>query len=76
MSRWNPTVNGYDYQTLWNFIVDFFEDPAEEDEKKVKELLKWWNEYVFVFFTPLGSNTLIVTFFPVPILLPMTEVQQ
>lgn len=47
-SRWTTSHNGYNYQDLWNFIVDFFEDPVDEDEeKRAKELLKWWNEYVF-----------------------------
>lgn len=35
---------GYNYLDLWNFIVNFFEDPEDEEEKQPKELLKWWNE--------------------------------
>ncbi|KAE9402407.1 hypothetical protein BT96DRAFT_918251 [Gymnopus androsaceus JB14] len=45
---WSATHNGYNYQDLWYFIVDFFEDPVDEDaEEHAKELLKWWNDRIF-----------------------------
>ncbi|KAJ3884719.1 hypothetical protein GG344DRAFT_83607 [Lentinula edodes] len=44
-SQWTNSHMGYNYLDLWNFIVDFFEDPeGEEEELQSKELLKWWNE--------------------------------
>ncbi|KAJ3926634.1 MAG: hypothetical protein NXY57DRAFT_864688, partial [Lentinula lateritia] len=42
-SHWTHSYDGYNYQDLWNFVVDFFEDPIDEEaEKQGKELLKWW----------------------------------
>ncbi|KAJ3845618.1 hypothetical protein EV368DRAFT_70557, partial [Lentinula lateritia] len=41
--HWSDSYMGYNYLDLWNFIVDFFEDPEDEEEKQSKELLKWWN---------------------------------
>ncbi|KAJ3738141.1 hypothetical protein EV360DRAFT_77098, partial [Lentinula raphanica] len=42
--HWNPGYHGFNYLDLWNFIVDFFEDPGDdEEEKRSKELLEWWN---------------------------------
>ncbi|KAJ3750344.1 hypothetical protein DFH05DRAFT_1563987 [Lentinula detonsa] len=50
---WSATHNGYNYQDLWYFIVDFFEDPVDEDaERHAKELLKWWNDRIFT-----GTNS-------------------
>ncbi|KAJ3723066.1 hypothetical protein C8R42DRAFT_665183 [Lentinula raphanica] len=47
-SHWTNTHMGYNYLDLWNFVVDFFEDPQnEEEEKQAKELLKWWNDRIF-----------------------------
>ncbi|KAJ3914320.1 hypothetical protein F5877DRAFT_82901 [Lentinula edodes] len=44
-SHWTHSYDGYNYQDLWNFVVDFFEDPIDEEaEKQGKELLKWWTE--------------------------------
>ncbi|KAJ3878198.1 hypothetical protein F5051DRAFT_503376 [Lentinula edodes] len=45
--HWADSHMGYNYLDLWNFIVDFFEDPEDEEEKQSKELLKWWNDRVF-----------------------------
>ncbi|KAJ3832522.1 hypothetical protein F5878DRAFT_666495 [Lentinula raphanica] len=45
---WHPSYHGFNYLDLWNFIVDFFEDPEdEEQEKRSKELLDWWNNRIF-----------------------------
>ncbi|KAJ3975900.1 hypothetical protein EV361DRAFT_959110 [Lentinula raphanica] len=45
---WNPGYHGFNYLDLWNFIVDFFEDPGDdEEEKRSKELLEWWNNRIF-----------------------------
>ncbi|KIK49831.1 hypothetical protein GYMLUDRAFT_51497 [Collybiopsis luxurians FD-317 M1] len=47
-SHYTTTHNGYNYQDLWNFVVDFFEDvPDEEEQRRTKELLKWWNDRIF-----------------------------
>ncbi|KAJ3742756.1 hypothetical protein EV360DRAFT_76681, partial [Lentinula raphanica] len=43
-SHGTNTHMGYNHIDRWNFFVDFFEDPQnEEEEKHAKELLKWWN---------------------------------
>jgi len=35
---------GFHFPSLYNFIVDTFEDPKGEIAKKnIEELLKWWN---------------------------------
>ncbi|KAJ4493205.1 hypothetical protein C8R41DRAFT_867087 [Lentinula lateritia] len=47
-SHWTHSYNGYNYQDLWNFVVDFFEDPIDEEaEKQGKKLLKWWTDRIF-----------------------------
>ncbi|KAJ3886672.1 hypothetical protein GG344DRAFT_81472 [Lentinula edodes] len=47
-SQWTNSHMGYNYLDLWNFIVDFFEDPeGEEEQQRSKELLKWWNDRIF-----------------------------
>ncbi|KAH7874316.1 uncharacterized protein C8R40DRAFT_1252416 [Lentinula edodes] len=47
-SHWTHSYDGYNYQDLWNFVVDFFEDPVDEEaEKQGKELLKWWTDRIF-----------------------------
>jgi hypothetical protein len=34
------------FPSLYNFIVDGFEDPEDDEaEKSMKELLQWWNKY-------------------------------
>ncbi|KAJ3932396.1 MAG: hypothetical protein NXY57DRAFT_1038458 [Lentinula lateritia] len=45
--HWAESHMGYNYLDLWNFIVNFFEDPEDEEEKQPKELLKWWNDRIF-----------------------------
>ncbi|KAF9028414.1 hypothetical protein BDP27DRAFT_1247081 [Rhodocollybia butyracea] len=45
--HWCCAHNSYNYQDLWNYVVNFFEDPVDEDaECYTEELLKWWNEYI------------------------------
>ncbi|KAJ3756362.1 hypothetical protein EV360DRAFT_85034 [Lentinula raphanica] len=47
-SHWTESHMGYNYLDLWNFVVDFFEDPGDEEgEKRAQELLKWWNDRIF-----------------------------
>ncbi|KAJ3996532.1 hypothetical protein F5050DRAFT_1807642 [Lentinula boryana] len=47
-SSWNARYLGYSYQDLWNFIVDFFEDPEDDEQpKQAEKLLKWWNNRIF-----------------------------
>ncbi|KAJ3820685.1 hypothetical protein F5880DRAFT_1733206 [Lentinula raphanica] len=47
-SRWVHSYDGYNYHDLWNFIVDFFEDPIDDEAaKQAKELLKWWTDRIF-----------------------------
>ncbi|KAJ3776111.1 hypothetical protein FB446DRAFT_785389 [Lentinula raphanica] len=47
-SQWRECYDGYNYRDLWNFIVDLFEDPADDEAaKKAKELLKWWTDRIF-----------------------------
>ncbi|KIK51560.1 hypothetical protein GYMLUDRAFT_181297, partial [Collybiopsis luxurians FD-317 M1] len=49
-SQWAAISDSYNYQDLWNYIVDFFEVPVDMDqEDNAKALLKWWNGYVFWF---------------------------
>lgn len=39
------------FPALYNWIVDIFEDPEDDDaEKSMKELLQWWNQYVQVYY--------------------------
>ncbi|KAJ3963707.1 hypothetical protein EV361DRAFT_943360 [Lentinula raphanica] len=47
-THWTESHMGYNYLDLWNFVVDFFEDPGDEEgEKRAQELLKWWNDRIF-----------------------------
>ncbi|KAJ3817281.1 hypothetical protein F5880DRAFT_1630408 [Lentinula raphanica] len=47
-SQWRECYDGYNYRDLWNFIVDLFEDPADDEAaKQAKELLKWWTDRIF-----------------------------
>lgn len=48
-AQWSPSYGGIDFVALYNFLVDYFEDSATEEEAAHSEdLLKWWNEYVFL----------------------------
>ncbi|KAJ3778514.1 hypothetical protein FB446DRAFT_832291 [Lentinula raphanica] len=47
-SHWVHSYDGYNYQDLWNFVVDFFEDPIDDEAaKQAKDLLKWWTDRIF-----------------------------
>ena len=47
--EWKKHHAGFHFPSLYNFIVDMFEDPEGDEAKKTnKELLKWWNRYVSV----------------------------
>ncbi|KAF9024607.1 hypothetical protein BDP27DRAFT_1438145 [Rhodocollybia butyracea] len=55
--HWCRAHNGYNYQDLWNYVVDFFEDPVDEDaERYTKELLKWWNDRIFTGTRSAANN--------------------
>jgi hypothetical protein len=45
--EWKREHAGFHYPSLYNFIVDYLEDPQDEtSQRDVNELLKWWNRYV------------------------------
>lgn len=47
-TTWQEEYCGVSYPALWNFIVDFFEAPADPGSKqRVNELLAWWTKKAF-----------------------------
>jgi hypothetical protein len=41
---WTSVYGGFDYQGLYNYVVDFFEDtPGPAAKKRAQELLNWWS---------------------------------
>lgn len=46
-SSWDPHYNSFNYISLYDTIVDYFEDvqPGTAEEKHTKELLGWWTKY-------------------------------
>ncbi|KAF9000331.1 hypothetical protein BDQ17DRAFT_1170610, partial [Cyathus striatus] len=45
--EWKNESEGFSYPEFYNFIIDFFDvttSPAAE--KRIKDLLTWWNKYV------------------------------
>ena len=45
---WAQFYGGFDYQGLYNYIVDVFEDtPGPASKKRAKDLLNWWAKWVF-----------------------------
>ena len=45
MESWEESYYGCNYPGMYNFIVDFFENPEDEDEKREAEaVLNWWNK--------------------------------
>jgi len=47
--EWKKHYGGFHFPSLYNFIVDTFEDPDDKAaEKSANELLQWWNRYVQV----------------------------
>jgi len=44
---WRKKHSGFHFPTLYNFIVDLFEDPEDDLAKTCADkLLTWWNRYV------------------------------
>ncbi|TFK72817.1 hypothetical protein BDN72DRAFT_894460 [Pluteus cervinus] len=48
-TKWNPpTQDGYCYHLLYNFIVDFFEQPVGPlSSRCAQDLLEWWTVQVY-----------------------------
>ncbi|KAH9968067.1 hypothetical protein BC827DRAFT_1170023 [Russula dissimulans] len=45
---WKREHAGFHYPTLYNFLVDYFEDAVDPTSKSsVHELLQWWNIQIF-----------------------------
>lgn len=41
---WTANYGGFDYQGLYNYVVDVFEDtPGPVAKKRAQDLLKWWS---------------------------------
>jgi hypothetical protein len=41
---WTSVYSGFDYNGLYNYVVDFFEDtPGPAAKKRAQELLNWWS---------------------------------
>ena len=41
---WTSVYGGFDYDGLYNYVVDFFEDtPGPAAKKRAQELLNWWS---------------------------------
>jgi hypothetical protein len=41
---WTPIYGGFDYQGLYNYVVDAFEDtPGPASKKRAQDLLNWWS---------------------------------
>ena len=41
---WTPVYNGFDYQELYNYVIDVFEDtPGPAAKKRAQDLLNWWS---------------------------------
>jgi len=46
--EWTKNHSGFHFPAFYNFIVDTFEDPEDNEAKKsTDELLKWWNGIMF-----------------------------
>ena len=55
---WTPVYGGFDYQGLYDYIVDFFEDtPGPAGKKHAQELLNWWSLWVFPLFINITLNS-------------------
>jgi hypothetical protein len=41
---WTPVYDGFDYQGLYNYLIDIFEKtPGPAAKKRSLALLKWWS---------------------------------
>jgi len=48
-THWNSHYNGFNYEEFYEFIIDFFEDDTSpEGMATARELLHWWNRYVYI----------------------------
>ena len=44
----DAVYNGFDFQTFYNVIVDYFDNATDAiSRRNNKELLMWWNKWVF-----------------------------
>src|SRR6266446_6025503 len=44
VGSWTSVYGGFDYNGLYNYVVDFFEDtPGPAAKKRAQELLNWWS---------------------------------
>lgn len=47
-SQWAEMVEGYDYRSLYLYVIDYFEErDTDEEIKEAEELLVWWNRCVY-----------------------------
>jgi len=45
--EWKHEHNRFHYPTLYNFIINFFENVEDEAaQKNADNVLNWWNQYV------------------------------
>ena len=45
---WRITDGEFDYNAFYNNIIDFFENSETQQEKKfIRDLLIWWNRWVW-----------------------------
>ena len=45
---------GFDYNGLYNYVINFFEDtPGPASKKRAQELLNWWSMWGFFCFTQI-----------------------
>lgn len=55
--HWKPIYNGFSYELLYNFIIDFFDDiEGVQAKARAKSLLKWWDKYVAYFISQCLSH--------------------
>ncbi|TFK59951.1 hypothetical protein BDN72DRAFT_780022, partial [Pluteus cervinus] len=59
-SEWSEEYYGVNYHAMYDFIVDYFEDPGSEEAKThVNNLLRWWNRYVHCHCPLLQSTNFV-----------------
>ncbi|KAG5649528.1 hypothetical protein H0H81_003293, partial [Sphagnurus paluster] len=58
-AHWKTTHNGFGYEHLYNFIIDFFEDvDGDRAKERADTLLQWWNKKVFPVREAAAANAL------------------